>query len=205
VQPWTPSGWDGPNPAAAKELGVTTISDYARLVHTNPSKASMCVASEFAGRSAGLPRLEKAYGFTVPKAGLASLAEGASYDAVGKGNPCIFGETTTTDGRIKALELTVLDDDKQFFPVYNPALTVRESVYNDHPALAKIVEPIALALTNEILQQLNGDVDVKGKDPTQVAQAWLQAKGFHRQVSPTPEWRIAAGRACFSGVPAAAF
>jgi osmoprotectant transport system substrate-binding protein len=84
----------------------------------------MCVASEFAGRSAGLPGLEKAYGFTVPKAGLASLAEGASYDAVGKGNPCIFGETTTTDGR---------------------------------------------------------------------------------QVSPTPEWRIAAGRACFSVVPAAAF
>jgi osmoprotectant transport system substrate-binding protein len=162
----------------ANELGVKTISDYAHLVQTNPSAASMCVASEFAGRSDGLPGLEKAYGFTVPKGGLATLAEGAIYDAIGKGDPCNFGEITTTDGRIQSLGLTVLQDDKEFFPIYNPALTVRESVYNDHQDLAKIAEPIAVALTNEEFQRLNGDVDVKGKDPNQVAQDWLQAKGF---------------------------
>jgi osmoprotectant transport system substrate-binding protein len=138
----------------------------------------MCVASEFAGRSDGLPGLEKAYGFTVPKDGLATIAEGAIYNAIGKSDPCNFGEITTTDGRIQALGLTVLKDDKEFFPVYNPALTVRDSVYNDHQDLAKIAEPIATALTNEEFQRLNGDVDVKGKDPKQVAQDWLRAKGF---------------------------
>jgi osmoprotectant transport system substrate-binding protein len=168
----------GAKASKANELSVTTISDYAQLVHTNPSAASMCVASEFAGRSDGLPGLEKAYGFTVPKGGLASLAEGAIYNAVSNSDPCNFGEITTTDGRVQALGLTVLQDDKQFFPIYNPALTVRESVYNDHPELAKIAEPIAAALTDEELRQLNGDVDVEGKDPTQVARAWLQAKGF---------------------------
>ena len=168
----------GVNTDKAKVLGVNSISDYARLVGTNPSAASMCVASEFAGRSDGLPGLEKAYGFTVPKGGLATIAEGAIYDAIHKGDPCNFGETTTTDGRIQALGLTVLQDDKQFFPVYNPALTVRESVYQDHPDLAKIADPIATALTNEEFQRLNGDVDVKGKDPKQVARDWLLAKGF---------------------------
>jgi len=97
---------------------------------------------------------------------------------VAKGDPCNFAEATTTDGRVSRLGLTILTDDKQFFPVYNPALTVRESVYKDQPALTKFFEPIALALTNEVLRQLNGNVDIKGQDPTQVAQTWLQAKGF---------------------------
>lgn len=162
----------------AKKLGVSTISDYAKLVDSDPSKASMCVASEFAGRSDGLPGLEKAYGFTVPKSGLATLAEGAIYNAIAKENPCVFGETTTTDGRVSALSLTILEDDKHFFPVYNPALTVRESVYRKHPALAKVINPIALALTDKVLQKLNGDVDIKGEDPADVAHDWLQTKGF---------------------------
>jgi osmoprotectant transport system substrate-binding protein len=168
----------GAKASTANDLGVTTISDYAGLVRTDPSAASMCVASEFAGRSDGLPGLEKAYGFTVPKDGLASLAEGAIFDAVSNSDPCNFGEITTTDGRIKSLGLAVLDDDKNFFPIYNPALTVRESVYNDHPELAKIAESIAVALTDGELQQLNGAVDVEGKDPKEVAKTWLQAKGF---------------------------
>jgi osmoprotectant transport system substrate-binding protein len=168
----------GVQTSKANELDVTTISDYARLVDTDPSAASMCVASEFAGRSDGLPGLEKAYGFTVPTGGLATIAEGAIPNAIGKGDPCNFGEITTTDGRVQTLGLTVLQDDKEFFPVYYPALTVRESVYNDHQGLAKIAKPIAAALTNEELQRLNRDVDLNGKDPNQVARDWLQANGF---------------------------
>ncbi len=162
--------------STAQQLGVATISDYAKLVQSNPAQASMCVASEFAGRNDGLPGLEKAYGFTVPKK--AVIAEGALYDSVSKGDPCVFSEATTTDGRVSALSLTILTDDKQFFPVYNPALTVREPVYQSHPDLMKIIDPIARALTNELLQQLNGEVDIKGKDPTDVARNWLQEKGF---------------------------
>jgi len=168
----------GVKPTTADELGITSISDYARLVHTDPSKASMCVASEFAGRSDGWPGLQKAYGFQLPDASLTTLAEGNLYDAIAKGDACNFGEITTTDGRIRAFGLTVLKDDKTFFPIYNPALTVRESVYNDHPELAKIAKPLALALTNDVLRQLNTDVDVNKKDETKVAETWLQDKDF---------------------------
>lgn len=94
--------------ATAKKLGVSTLSDYAKLVKADPDKASMCVASEFAGRNDGLPGLEKAYGFKVPSGSLATLGEGAIYSAIGKGDPCNFGEVFTTDGRIKGLGLTVL-------------------------------------------------------------------------------------------------
>jgi osmoprotectant transport system substrate-binding protein len=164
--------------STAQELGVTTISDYAKLVKSNPAKASMCVASEFNGRNDGLPGLQKAYDFTVPPTGLSVIAEGALYTSVSKGDPCIFSEATTTDGRVKELGLTILDDDQHFFPIYNPALTVRESVHKSYPDLAKISEPLAKALTNEELQQLNGKVDIKGEDAAKVAQTWLQDKGF---------------------------
>lgn len=162
----------------AQRLGVRTLSDYSRLVRADPAKASLCVASEFVSRSDGLPGLEKAYGFKVPADDLATLDEGAIYNSVAKGKPCTFGEAFVTDGRIKGLGLTVLNDDKHFFPVYNPALNVRESVYNAHPALAKVVAPISQALTNSVMQELNTEVDVKGEDPAQVAEKWLQDKGF---------------------------
>lgn len=164
--------------ATMRRLGITDLSGYARLAKSDPSKASTCVASEFAGRSDGWPGLQKAYGFSLPKSDVATLAEGAIYDAVGKGKPCAFGEVATTDGRIKALGLTPVPDDKKFFPVYNPALTVRESVYRDDPAVEKIVRPIAAALTDAVLRELNGEVDIKGEQPSRVAETWLKSKGF---------------------------
>jgi osmoprotectant transport system substrate-binding protein len=165
--------------STAQEFGVATISDYAKLVKTNPAKASLCVASEFNGRlTDGLPGLQAAYGFTVPPTRLIVVVEDAFYTSAARGDPCIFSEAGTTDGRLKELGLTILTDDKHFFPIYNPALTIREPVYKSYPDLAKISEPLAKALTNEELQQLNGQVDIKGEDPSKVAQTWLQDKGF---------------------------
>jgi osmoprotectant transport system substrate-binding protein len=161
-----------------RRLGIADLSGYARLAKSDPPKASTCVASEFAGRSDGWPGLQKAYGFSLPKSAVATLAEGAIYDAVGKGRPCAFGEVATTDGRIKALGLTPVPDDRRFFPVYNPALTVRESVFREAPAIGKIVNPIAAVLTDSVLQGLNGEVDIKGRQPGEVAETWLKSKGF---------------------------
>ncbi|MGK5531568.1 glycine betaine ABC transporter substrate-binding protein [Streptomyces sp. URMC 129] len=164
--------------STAEELGVASLSDYARLVADDPGRATLCIASEFAGRDDGLPGLEEAYGFHVADGNLATLAEGAIYHAVAENDPCAFGEAATTDGRIEALDLTVLTDDKHFFPVYNPALTVRSSVLEAHPDLESIFAAIAPALTDEVLQGLNARVDIDGEDPADVARDWLQQEGF---------------------------
>lgn len=162
----------------ADQLGVHNMSDYAKLANTDPTKATTCIASEFANRSDGWPGLQKAYGFTLPAGAVATLQEGAIYNAVGNGNPCNFGEADTTDGRLEALKLTALPDDKNFFPVYNPALTLRQQVFQAHPDIAKIINPIAAKLTTETLIHLNGQVDVQGKTPADVARTWLQDQGF---------------------------
>jgi osmoprotectant transport system substrate-binding protein len=84
----------------------------------------------------------------------------------------------TTDGRIQALKLTILEDDKSFFPVYNPAPNVRKAVVDKNPNLAKILKPIADALDLTTIQKLSAKVDIDGQQPEDVAEAWLKEKHF---------------------------
>jgi len=164
--------------SVAQQLGIKSLSDYAKLAQSDPAKASLCVASEFVGRNDGLPGLEKAYGFTSPPGNTATLAEGAIFNSIAKSNPCNFGEVTTTDGRIKGLGLAALTDDKNFFPVYNPAVTARKSVTDANPNLAKVLDPISQALDTATMQDLNSQVDIQGLQPADVAKNWLQSRGF---------------------------
>jgi len=164
--------------STSEQLGIRTLSEYAALANTDPAKASFCVGNEFASRNDGFPGLQAAYGFTISKPHVATLADGAIFNAVANDNPCTFGVGTATDGRVKALDLTILTDDKQFFPVYNPAPTVRKSVYDQHPDIEKVLKPIAEALTDSVLQELNGQVDIDGKEPAEVAEEWLRSKGY---------------------------
>jgi len=155
---------------------LKTISDYAALVKSDPNKGSLCVATEFTGRDDGLPGLEKAYGFSGEKT--STLKDGAIYDSVKKGSPCNFGEVFTTDGRIEGLGLRVLQDDKKFFPIYNPALNVRNDVFAKNPRLADVFEPIAKALDTKTMQKLNSDADNQGDTPKQIAEDFLKDKGL---------------------------
>ncbi len=160
------------------ELGVTTVSDYAALANEDAEQASFCGAAEFFGRNDGWPGVMEAYGFDLPKSNTSELAAGAIYNGIDTQNPCNFGEVFATDGRIQALGLTVLDDDKQFFTPYNPSLSVRSEVLEESPAIADIFAPISEALTNDVLQKLNAQVDVDGLSASDVANSWLKSEGF---------------------------
>jgi osmoprotectant transport system substrate-binding protein len=157
----------------AAKLKVKTLSDYAALSQSNPKDASFCGASEFLGRNDGWPGLKSAYGINVPDSEVATLAEGPIYNSISTGNPCNFGEAFATDGRIAGLGLTVLKDDKNFFPFYNLSLTVRQDFSKKNPAVEAAMKPITAKLTNATLQKLNASVDVDGKSPEAVATAFL--------------------------------
>ncbi|MBT2547225.1 glycine betaine ABC transporter substrate-binding protein [Arthrobacter sp. ISL-65] len=162
----------------AKELGVKTMSDYAALASKDPSAAGFCGAAEFFGRNDGWPGVEKAYGFNLPRTNVSELAAGAVYNSIDKAAPCNFGEVFATDGRIEALGLTVLEDDKHYFTPYNPAVTIRSEVIRKNPAIGDVLGKVADALTDETLRQLNAKVDVDGKTPEETAKTWLTEKGF---------------------------
>lgn len=159
--------------------GVSKLSDIGGVIENNPDAATLCLASEFASRDDGLPGMEKAYGYQFPEGNLFTFAQGVVYQRTDAGDPCNFGEVFTTDGRIAALDLTLLEDDKEFFPIYNPAINTRQEVYQENQeGLESTFTPVSDALDTETMQQLNAAVDVDGEDPEDVAEQWLKDQGF---------------------------
>lgn len=159
--------------------GVTKLSDIGRVIENNPEEATICIESEFRSRDDGLPGMEKKYGYKFPDSNIALLDTGVVYTATDKGEKCNFGEVFTTDGRIAALDLTVLEDDKEFFPIYNPAINTLKETYDENKeGLDGVFTPVAQALDTETMQELNAAVDVDGEDPEDVAEQWLKDQGF---------------------------
>jgi osmoprotectant transport system substrate-binding protein len=68
----------------------------------------------------------------VPQGNLKTFQPGAIYEATAKG-ACNFGEVFTTDGRILALKLKVLEDDRNFFPKYNVSLVLTRDTDEQYP------------------------------------------------------------------------
>ncbi|MFC8260814.1 glycine betaine ABC transporter substrate-binding protein [Streptomyces sp. NPDC057291] len=157
---------------------LRTLSDVAALAKRNPSAVTICVENEFASRDDGLPGMEKAYGMSIPPGNIKKMDAGIIYTQVSKSNSCLLGEVFTTDGRIKALDLDVLADNKHFFPNYNAAPVIHTATFDKYPEIAGLLDPVSRRLTTEIAQELNAKVDVDGQDPHVVAKDWLIQEGF---------------------------
>ncbi|MFE7388797.1 glycine betaine ABC transporter substrate-binding protein [Streptomyces sp. NPDC057582] len=160
------------------EYHLRTLSDVAALAKMDPAAVTICVENEFASRDDGLPGMEKAYGMSIPASNIRKMDAGIIYTQVSKSNSCLLGEVFTTDGRIKAMNLDVLVDDKHFFPNYNAAPVIHTATFDKYPEIANLLDPISRRLTTEVAQQLNAKVDVDGEDPHEVAKDWLIAEGF---------------------------
>lgn len=166
------------NPNAQRTNHVTTLSQYAQLVKTNPAAASTCMGPEFKSRDDGFAGLEKKYGFTLPAAQTHLLNDSVVYTSVGANDPCAFGSVASTDGRVSGQHLVVLDDDQHFFPIYNPAITIRSQVAKQYPQLEKVFDAIGAKLDTKTLTDLNKKVSVDGEKPNKVAHDWMKQAGF---------------------------
>ncbi|MEX2551270.1 MAG: glycine betaine ABC transporter substrate-binding protein [Nitriliruptoraceae bacterium] len=165
---------------ADEELGgVDAISDLEGLLESNPDGVSLCVESEFNVRDDGLPGMEEHYGFDIPEDNVTVLDTGVIYGATADRDPCNFGEVFTTDGRIAALDLKVLEDDESFFPLYNVSPVFVEDIWSEYgQSLQDLYGPVAAALDNDTMAGLNARVSAEGERPEEVATDWLTENGF---------------------------
>lgn len=160
--------------------GITKLSQIPKLP---VKKRTFCVESEFNSRSDGMNPMLKKYGIKrgspqgVPNSNIKILDTGAVYSATAKGL-CNFGEVFASDGRIASLNLTVLKDDKHFFPAYNASPIVNTATLKKYPQLKGIFEQLAPHITTKTMQGLNRKVDVDGEEPANVAYDWMVKEGF---------------------------
>jgi osmoprotectant transport system substrate-binding protein len=84
----------------------------------------------------------------------------------------------TTDGRIKAFDLKVLEDDQRFFPPYDTSLVARNEVLEAHPELEGVLQKLSGKIDTEKMQELNYEADGKMKEPSVVAKAFLEENNY---------------------------
>lgn len=166
--------------AAASLNNITKLSEIKNLPL---SERTLCVESEFFSRQDGLKPMLETYDLPlddedgIDSANIRVLDTGTIYEATARGS-CNFGEVFTTDGRIIALDLVVLEDDRSFFPAYNLTGAIRSETLKKYPQLRDIIALISAKLNNSQQQKLNSQVDVDGKEPATVAYEWMVAEGL---------------------------
>ncbi len=159
----------------AAETGVATHSDMATYIEEEDPEATVCVEAEFANRPDGYPGFEKTYGITGGDE--QSLGTGVVYAQTASGD-CDFGEVFTTDGRIAALDLVVLEDDKDYFPLYNGVPVTSVEYDEANPGVLEALAPLAKTLTIPVMLDLNTRLSAEGQSEEVIAHDYLIEAGF---------------------------
>ena len=159
----------------AEEKNIYSLSDLADYVNENQD-LTWGIDTEFSERADGLPGLADHYGMDIAEENIKIMEIGLTFEALDRGQVDIT-MVFATDGKIKKYDLQVLEDDQQFFPVYNLCVCVREEVLEQYPEIEEIVAPIA-DLTDEVMQELNYQVDATGLPAVLVAKNYLNENNY---------------------------
>ena len=161
----------------AEEKGIVTISDLAAYINDNPDELILGCNEVFYEREDGVQGVEETYGFEFGDDNITFLSTGLYYDALRQGEVDV-AEGFGTDGRIPAFDLIIVEDDEEFFPVYNPAPVVRQEILDAYPDLEEIINELTRLLDHDTLTELNEEVDINELEPEEVAETFLRDNGL---------------------------
>ncbi|MEZ1535192.1 glycine betaine ABC transporter substrate-binding protein [Pseudomonas asiatica] len=163
---------------------INSISDLNQVLRDESHRNHLvALDTEFANRPDGLVGLKAMYDLQVGRANIRQMDAGLVYTAM-HNNQVFAGLVYTTDGRLNAFNLKLLEDDKHYFPDYTAAPVVRKQVLDANPQLAGLLKPLAEQLDDETMRQLNAKVDVEHQNPTKVAAAFLRDHPMPGEVQP---------------------
>jgi osmoprotectant transport system substrate-binding protein len=158
----------------ASQLGIATYSDMV----AKASELTLAGPPEFPDRQ-DTKGLEETYGeFIANLQGYAPVEIGLQYDALQNGLANII-VVFTTDGRIVADELVLLEDDQNYYPIYNIAPAIRQDTLEQYPDIEPILNAVAPLMTEDAMAGMNYQVDGPEKmEPADVAKAFLEEQGL---------------------------
>lgn len=156
----------------ARRLHLTTLSQAARYT----PQWRLGVGYEFEERPDGLDGLSKAYGlsFASPPR---TMELGLLYRALIHRQVDMIA-ANSTDGQIQALGLTVLQDDRRYFPPYQAVPLVRDDALKRWPGIQSALAALAGRVTEEDVRVMNLAVDGEHRDPADVVREFRSRKGL---------------------------
>jgi osmoprotectant transport system substrate-binding protein len=155
----------------------TTISSLSKYVNKDPEKVLFAVNHTFYEREDGIFGMAEAYSMNILRKNVRTMDTGLTYDAIDRDQvdvAMVFG----TDAKLRKFDLLVLEDDKNFFPIYNVSIVVNKDVLDKYPEIEEILLPITQLINTDTMINLNYEVDGKGKPARMVAEEFLKEKGL---------------------------
>jgi osmoprotectant transport system permease protein len=149
-----------------KKRNISTVSDLA-----NEPDLKIAFSFEFLNREDGWPGLASTYGMSSHPTG---IDHGLAYQAIDDGKIDVT-DAYSTDGDLQRYALTVLEDDRGYFPQYFAVPFIRD----DLPAKVKaVLARLEGQIDDNRMRRLNAKVVVDGETFAAVASEFLIEEGF---------------------------
>lgn len=150
------------------------VADMSDLANTSED-LTIAYNANFAERPDGLEPMNEMYGFTWGNG--SQMDDGLMYDALRNEEVDVIA-AFTTDGRIPAYDLEVLEDDQNYFPPYFAAPIVMNDTLEAHPEIEELLAELGPLLTEETMAELNAEVDINAELEEIVARDFLIEQGL---------------------------
>lgn len=166
-------------PQWAEEHSIQTLSDFAAHVQDNPGDTTVVLDAEFRERSDGWPGVAEHYGFddVRDEINTRNIETGVQYQVLDE-NEADASVGFNTDPQIEDFGLTVLEDDEDFFPVYNPAPLVNGDTIEEFPEIEEPLNQIGPAIDTETMRKLNKRAVIDEENPRDLAVEFLEDEGL---------------------------
>jgi osmoprotectant transport system permease protein len=150
----------------AESRGLQTIGDLA-----GHPDLKVVVSHEFLEREDGWPGLARRYGLVSEVTG---IEHGLAYQAIAEGSIDVT-DAYSTDGELQRYDLTVLEDDRNYFPEYLAAPLLRSALPSEVGAALGVV---ANTIDDATMQRLNAAVVFGNRNFADVANEFLAGLGL---------------------------
>ncbi|GGB97547.1 ABC transporter permease [Pseudoduganella buxea] len=160
--------------AVRGDTGLRTLSDLA-----GQGDLRFGLSHEFIGRADGWPGLRERYGLLQQPRG---LDHGIAYEALAQRQVDVI-DIYSTDAKIARYKLTVLEDDKNYFPRYDAVLLYRLDAARRFPAAWAALQKLEGRITANDMIAMNGAAELQGQPFNQIAERWLAAHPAAESVS----------------------
>jgi osmoprotectant transport system substrate-binding protein/osmoprotectant transport system permease protein len=149
----------------ARAKGIAKLSD----LKAHP-ELKLGLSQEFIGRNDGWPGLKRAYDlpFETPR----GLDHGLAYEAIA-GRQVDIIDIYSTDAKIDKYGLTVLADDREYFPRYDAVLLYRADLPQHFPRSFESFRKLEGRIDESAMRRMNAAAELDNKDFATVAAGFL--------------------------------
>ena len=163
----------------ARTKSISRLSDLK-----SHAELSLGLSQEFIGRADGWPGLKRAY--ELPFATPRGLDHGLAYEAIAQHQVDAI-DIYSTDAKLDKYGLTVLADDRSYFPRYDAVLLYRADLPQRLPRTWAALKQLEGAIDDATMRRMNAAAELEGKDFATIAAGFLD----QRAGAATPNVRAA--------------